>query len=303
MTEIAFAISQLFNGLSVASILLLAAVGLALSFGIMRIINMAHGELLMLGGYLAYVAYRIVPGPAFLLLGLPLAFAGAAALGALLEVTIIRRLYGRSQDTLLVTWGISLILQQAARSLFGSTGVEVTAPGVLAGAITTEGGALAGLSIPIVRIFAIFIAIAVIAGLLFILNKTRIGLYVRAVNQSREMAAALGVNSRKVDFFVFTMGSGLAGLAGAIFALVSPVTPTVGQSYIIKAFLVVILGGVGSLAGTTFSSALIGSISVLAESFFNVSFALVIMLLFVISFLQFRPQGLVSLHSRALDEE
>lgn len=303
MTEIAFVLSQLFNGLSVASILLLAAVGLALSYGLMRVINMAHGEFLMLGGYMAYIAYNLIPGPAFMLLALPLAFAATAALGALLEVTIIKRLYGRPQDTLLVTWGISLILQQAARSLFGSTGVEVTAPGALAGAITVDSGTFAGLSIPNVRIFAIVIAVLVIVGLLLIMNKTKMGRYVRAVNQSREMASALGVNSRKVDLFIFSMGSGLAGLAGAVFALVSPVTPTVGQAYIVKAFLVVILGGVGSLAGTTASAILIGSISVLAESFVNVSFAVVLMLVFVISFLQFRPQGLVSIRSRALDED
>ncbi len=303
MTSFAFALSQLFNGLSVASILLLAAVGLALSFGIMRVINMAHGELLMLGGYLAYVAYQAVPGTAFLLLALPLAFAGAAAVGALLELTVIRKLYGRPQDTLLATFGISLVLQQAARSLFGSTGVEVTAPGPLKGAIMTQGGSLAGLSIPNVRLFAIAIVVAVIAGLLLLLNRTRIGLHIRAVNQSREMAAALGVNSRKIDLLVFTLGSGLAGLAGAIFALVAPVTPTVGQSYIVMAFLVVILGGVGSLAGTARSAVLIGMLSVVAESFFKVSFAVVLILVFVIGFLQFRPQGLVSIRSRVLDEE
>ncbi len=302
MTDFALVLGQSFNGLSVASILLLAALGLALSFGLMRVINMAHGELLMLGGYLAYLAYQIVPGPAFLLLGLPLAFLGAAALGAVLEVTIIRRLYGRPLDTLLATWGVGLVLQQAARNIFGATGVEVTAPSWLSGALVVQTGALQGLSISLVRLFIIALAALVLVGMVLLLYRTKLGLHIRAVNQNREMAAALGVNTRTIDMFVFALGAGLAGLAGAAFAMLLPVTPTVGQSYIVRAFMVVILGGVGSLLGTSLSAALVGSFTVVAETFMQVSFALVLLLAFVVAFLQFRPRGLVSMRSRTLDE-
>ena len=169
MTGLALVIGQGFNGLSVASILLLAALGLALSFGLMRVINMAHGELLMVGGYAAYLAYHLVPGPAFLLLGLPLAFLIAAALGALLEITIIRRLYGRPLDTLLATWGVGLILQQAARGIFGATGVEVTAPSWLSGAIVVNSGVLQGLSLSYTRLFIVLIAVLVLIGMVLLL--------------------------------------------------------------------------------------------------------------------------------------
>jgi len=302
VTDLALVLGQGFNGISVASILLLAALGLALSFGLMRVINMAHGEFLMLGGYLVFIAHQVFPGPAFLLLGLPLAFLGGAAMGALLEVTVIRRLYGRPLDTLLATWGVGLILQQTARSIFGATGVEVTAPWWLSGAMVISGGPLEGLSISYVRVFIIAVAAVALVGMVYLLYRTRIGLHIRAVNQNREMAAALGVNTRMVDLTVFALGAGLAGVAGAAFAMLSPVTPTVGQSYIVRAFMVVILGGVGSLLGTSLSAALVGSFTVLAETFMKVSFALVLLLGFVVIFLQFRPRGLVSTRSRALDE-
>ena len=303
MTDFALILSQVFNGFSVTSILFLAALGLALSFGMMRVINMAHGELLMIGGYLAFIAFEIMnASPAFLLLALPLAFFGAAALGALLELTLVRSLYGRPLDTLLATWGVGLILQQATRNLFGPTGVEVSAPSWMSGAYVISDGILQGFSMPWVRLFTLIVAVAVLIGLTLLLSRTTFGLHVRAVNQSREMAASLGVNTRNIDMLVFSLGSGLAGLAGATFALLAPITPTVGQSYIVNAFLVVILGGMGSLVGTTFSSALVGSLSVLFQTFVKVSLALVFLLLFVVVFLQFRPRGLVSIRSRALDE-
>ncbi|MBF8299267.1 MAG: inner-rane translocator [Dehalococcoidia bacterium] len=295
-------LSQLFNGLSLASIMLLAALGLALSFGLMRVINMAHGELLMVGGYMGYVAYQNAPGPAFLLLALPLGFLCAAMLGGLLEMYVIHRLYGRPLDTLLATWGVGLMLQQTARTMFGATGVSVLPPTWLNGAFLFHGGTLDGLGISYVRLFTIMIALLGLAGMWLLLYKTKAGLYIRAVNQNREMAAALGVNPRQIDFLVFSLGSGLAGLAGATFALIAPVTPTVGQAYIVNAFMVVILGGIGSLVGTSLSAVLVGSISVLAETFFKVSFALVILLVFVVVFLQFKPTGLFSRRSRVLDE-
>lgn len=301
MSTFALGLGQLFDGLSVASILLLAALGLALSFGLMRIINMAHGELLMTGGYLMYVAQRLAPDHS-LALGLPLAFAGAALLGAVLEVSLIRWLYGRPLDTLLATWGVSLMLQQAARDLFDPTGVEVTAPAWLSGSLSFDSGPLAGLALAHVRLFIIALAIAVLCGMALLFGRTRAGLHIRAVNQDRAMASALGVHSRRVDLLVFALGSGIAGLAGGALALIAPVTSTVGQSYIVDAFLVVILGGMGTLRGTALAALLIGTLSAFTETFTSISTAKVALLMFVVAFLQFRPRGLIVTRSRALEE-
>jgi urea transport system permease protein len=301
MSTLALGLGQLFDGLSVASILLLAALGLALSFGLMRIINMAHGELIMTGGYLMYVAQQHLPGQS-VGLGLLLAFAGSAVLGAVLELSLIRWLYGRPLDTLLATWGVSLMLQQAARDLFDPTGVEVTAPAWLSGSLTFDSGPLAGLALAHVRLFIIALAIAVLCGIALLFARTRAGLHIRAVNQNRAMASALGVHSRGVDLLVFALGSGIAGLAGGALALIAPVTSTVGQSYIVDAFLVVILGGMGTLRGTAIAALLIGTLSALAETFASISTAKVALLLFVVAFLQFRTRGLIVTRSRALEE-
>jgi urea transport system permease protein len=296
--DTAFLIGQLFNGFSVASLYILAALGLALSFGLMRVINMAHGEILMLGGYIAYLTMLVVPGPLGFLVALVTAFIGAALFGALLETTLIRRLTARPLDTLLATWGVSLIMQQAVRDLFGATGVSVTAPGWLDGGLT-----FGGLQIPTTRIFILVLAVLVLAGLAAILRYTRIGLLVRAVNQDRPTASAMGVNARLVDCFVFSLGAGVAGLGGVVLSLLGPVTPNVGQSYIVTAFLVVILGGLGSIAGTTWAALMIGLFMALSQILVDVSFAQVLTLLFVILFLQFRPQGVIAVKSRALDSE
>jgi urea transport system permease protein len=301
MSTLALGLGQLFDGLSVASILLLAALGLALSFGLMRIINMAHGELIMTGGYLMYVAQQHLPGQS-VGLGLLLAFAGSAVLGAVLELSLIRWLYGRPLDTLLATWGVSLMLQQAARDLFDPTGVEVTAPAWLSGSLTFDSGPLSGLGLAHVRLFIIALAIAVLCGIALLFARTRAGLHIRAVNQNRAMASALGVHSRRVDLLVFALGSGIAGLAGGALALIAPVTSTVGQSYIVDAFLVVILGGMGTLRGTAIAALLIGTLSALAETFTSISTAKVALLLFVVAFLQFRTRGLIVTRSRALEE-
>lgn len=293
---------QFFNGLSVASILMMTALGLALSFGLMRVINMAHGEFLMMGGYLAYLTHLAVRGPGYPLVALLVGFIGAALAGAILETLLIRHLYGRPLDTLLATWGISLVLQQLARDLFGPTGVEVTAPSWLAGAIAVTGGPLAGLSIPYVRLFVLATAVLSCAAVGVLLTRTRLGLYVRAVNQDRAVAASLGVSTRAVDLLVFAAGSGVAGLGGAALAMIAPVTPTVGGSYIVDAFLVVILGGVGSLAGTALASTLLGLLSSAVQTVTSVSFAKVILLMVVVWFLQVRPRGLVVVASRALEE-
>ncbi|MET0251854.1 MAG: urea ABC transporter permease subunit UrtB [Novosphingobium sp.] len=292
----AFLVGQLFNGFSVASLYVLAALGLALSFGLMRVINMAHGEILMLGSYLAYLAMTLVPGPLALPAAMVVAFVGAGLFGALLETTLVRRLTERPLDTLLATWGVSLILQQAARDLFGATGVSLTAPAWLDGGMT-----LGGLQIPTIRLFILLLAGLVLAGLAALLRFTRVGLLVRAVNQDRATAAAMGVNVRLVDCFVFSLGAAVAGVGGVVLALLGPVTPNVGQSYIVTAFLVVILGGLGSILGTTVAAVMIGLFMALSQIVVDVSFAQVLTLLFVVVFLQFRPQGVIAVRSRALE--
>ncbi|GGE07240.1 branched-chain amino acid ABC transporter permease [Polymorphobacter glacialis] len=289
-------LGQVFNGFSVASLYLLAALGLALSFGLMRVINMAHGEMLMIGGYLAYLTLQVVPGPWRLVAALPVAFVGAALFGALIHVVLIRRLSARPLDTLLATWGLSLILQQGARSLFGAIGVEVTAPAWLDGGIS-----VLGIELPAVRLFIIGVAIAVLAGLALLLSRTRIGLLVRAVNQDRMMAAATGIDAGRVDLVVFALGTGIAGLAGVMLALLGPVTPTVGQSYIVPAFLVVVMGGLGSIRGTVAAAVILGLVGSLAQISVDASVAQVLMLVFVILFIQIRPEGVVANKSRALD--
>jgi urea transport system permease protein len=296
--DTAFLFGQLFNGFSVASLYILAALGLALSFGLMRVINMAHGEILMLGSYLAYLTMLFVPGPLGILVAMVVAFIGAGLFGALLETSLIRLLTARPLDTLLATWGVSLIMQQGARDLFGATGVSVMAPAWLDGGMT-----IGGLQIPTARLFILLLAALVLGGLAAILRYTRIGLLVRAVNQDRPTAAAMGVNVRLVDCFIFALGAAVAGMGGVVLSLLGPVTPNVGQSYIVTAFLVVILGGLGSILGTTWAALMIGLFMALSQIVVDVSFAQVLTLLFVILFLQFRPQGVIAVKSRALDAE
>jgi len=296
MTDPVFLAGQVFNGLSVASLYVLAALGLALSFGLMRVINMAHGEIVMAGGYIAYLTMQVVHGPLGIPAAMLAAFIGAGAMGALLESTLIRPLTERPLDTLLATWGVSLIVQQGARDLFGATGVSVTAPDWMGSAVQ-----VGPLSLPITRLFILGVAVLVLVALTAVLNKTRAGLLVRAVNQDRPTASAMGVSARRVDMLVFGLGAAVAGVAGVVLALLGPVTPSVGQSYVVPAFLVVIMGGLGSIRGTTIAAVIIGLFSALAQVFVDVSFAQVLMLAFVIVFLQFRPQGVVAIRTRALD--
>lgn len=289
-------LAQLFNGASLASLYLLAALGLALSFGLMRVINMAHGEMLMLGGYLAYLTLQVVPGPLGIVVAMPVAFVGAALVGALVQGALIRRLSARPLDTLLATWGASLVVQQGARDIFGAIGVEVRAPEWLGGGV-----ALGAVLLPTTRLFIILVALLVLGGLGLILRYTRIGLLVRAVNQDRMMASACGIDVGRVDLAVFCLGSGIAGLAGVMLALLGPVTPNVGQSYIIPAFLVVVMGGLGSIVGTCVAAVVLGLFVALAQVFVDVSVAQMLLLIFVVLFIQIRPQGVVSVKSRALD--
>lgn len=302
MGEAGVIAGQLFNGVSVGSILLLAALGLALSFGVMNVINMAHGEFLMVGGYVSYLVCRIVHGPYAFLVALAAAFAGAAILGGILEIGVIRWLYGRPLDTLLATWGIGLILQQAARSIFGAIGVEVTAPAWLNGAWTVKHGFLRGLSFPFVRLFIIALVAVVLVSVWLFIARTRWGLLLRAVHQDRQMAEAVGINTRRVDLAVFALGSGVAGLGGSALALIAPVTPTVGQSYIVYAFLIVIVGGLASLLGTALAALAVGIFSASAQIFTSVSLADVLLLACVVIFIQFRPRGIIAQRSRALEE-
>jgi urea transport system permease protein len=276
--------------------------GLALSFGVMKVINMAHGEMLMVGGYLAYLTSQYVHGPLAFLASMVVAFIGASLLGAILEVSIIRHLYGRPLDTLIVTWGISLILQQGARSLFGAIGVDVNAPAWLQNSIHISHGFLEGLDLPYVRIFIIIVALIALAVVVLSIDRTRWGMMLRAVHQNREMAAAHGINTHLVDLAVFALGTGIAGLAGSVLALIAPVTPTVGQSYIVYAFLVVIVGGPGSLMGTALAALFVGLFSATTQIFTSVSLADVLLLVAVILFIQFRPKGIVATRSRLLED-
>lgn len=294
--DLSLLINQVFNGASVASLYLLASLGLALSFGIMRVINMAHGEMLMLGGYLAYITLLIVPGALGIILALPIAFIGAAAMGGVIQSTVIRRLAARPLDTLLATWGVSLILQQGARDIFGAIGVEVKAPEWL-----NQSFMIGSLNIPSARLFIIGMAVLVLGALALLLMKSKFGLLTRAVNQDRMMASAVGIDTKRVDFTMFCLGAGIAGVAGVMLALLGPVTPNVGQSYIVPAFLVVVMGGLGSMVGTTVAAIILGLFSALAQMFVDVSVAQMLMLLFVILFIQIRPQGVVAVKSRQLD--
>lgn len=297
-------ITTLFNGLSLSSIILLTSLGLAITFGLMRVINMAHGEFVMIGAYMTYVTQQLFS--AFLpismrdwyyIAALPLAFAATFLLGAVLEKLVISRLYGREIDSLLATWGISLILQQAARSIFGAQGVNVNAPKFLSGGLT-----VAGCTFSYNRLFILGLVLVCLGSVGLLMYRTAFGRQVRAVMQNRPMAQCMGINSRRVDSLTFSLGSGLAGLAGCSLALLGSIDATVGQNYIVNSFMAVVLGGVGRLLGTVVGSTAIGGASIFAENYTSATIAKAIVLLLVIVFLQKRPQGLFTIRSRSLDD-
>lgn len=297
-------ITTLFNGLSLSSIILLTSLGLAITFGLMRVINMAHGEFVMIGAYMTYVTQQLFS--AFLpssmrdwyyIAALPLAFAATFLLGAVLEKLVISRLYGREIDSLLATWGISLILQQAARSIFGAQGVNVNAPKFLSSGLT-----VAGCTFSYNRLFILGLVLVCLGGVGLLMYRTAFGRQVRAVMQNRPMAQCMGINSRRVDSLTFSLGSGLAGLAGCSLALLGSIDATVGQNYIVNSFMAVVLGGVGRLLGTVVGSTAIGGASIFAENYTSATIAKAIVLLLVIVFLQKRPQGLFTIRSRSLDD-
>ena len=288
-------VGTLFRGLSLSSILLLMALGLAVTFGLMGVINMAHGELMMLGAYSAFVMQgwfqTYLPANLFdyyFLLAIPFSFVVAGAMGLVMERSVIRFLYGRPLDTLLVTWGVSLILQQAIRLIFGAANVNVTAPGWLRGGLQ----AMVGLQLPYNRLFIIVLALASLVGTYLLLFHSKPGLRVRAVTQNREMSACLGIPARKVDTYTFALGSGLAGMAGCALSTVGNVGPDLGQNYIVDSFMVVVAGGVGKLAGTLAAAFGIGGLNKLLEPSFGAVFGKVLIVVLVILFLQWKPSGL-----------
>jgi len=296
-------VGNLFYGVSLGSVLLLAALGLAITFGLMGIINMAHGELLMIGAYTTYVCQmlfrKFMPGAvdAYLLLALPAAFLVSAAVGILLERTVIRWLYGRPLETLLCTWGISLILMQAVRSIFGAQNVEVANPSWMSGGITVLGSLVLSYN----RIIIIFFAFFVVLAVWLILNKTRLGLFVRAVTQNRRMADCVGVATGKIDMLTFGLGSGIAGLGGVALSQLGNVGPDLGQNYIVDSFMVVVLGGVGQLAGTVIAAFGLGEVNKFLEPVAGAVMAKIVILVFIIIFIQRRPQGLFALKGRSVE--
>ena len=292
-------LQNLWYGLSASSVLLLAAIGLAITFGVMGVINMAHGEMAMLGAYVTFVLQSVLPPalqPWSLALAIPLAFLVSGFVGAGVERLVIRRLYSRPLETLLATWGISLILQQGVRSLFGANNRQVTTPDFMSG-----GFDLYGLSITYNRLWIIGLAIAVFAGIQAILRLTSFGLQMRAVTQNRRMAAAMGISTSLVDTAAFGLGSGVAGIAGVALSQIDNVSPNLGQGYIIDSFMVVVFGGVGNLWGTAFGALLIGLANKLLEPLIGAVQGQIVLLVFIILFIQRRPRGLFALRGRAVE--
>ena len=296
-------VGNLFYGVSLGSVLLLTALGLAITFGLMGIINMAHGELLMIGAYTTYAVQllfrKFMPGAldAYLLVALPAAFIVAGAVGIALERSVIRWLYGRPLETLLATWGISLMLMQAVRTVFGAQNVEVANPSWMSGGITVLGSLVLAYN----RLVIIGFAFLVVAIVWLILNKTRLGLFVRAVTQNRRMADCVGVSTGKVDMLTFGLGSGIAGLGGVALSQLGNVGPDLGQSYIVDSFLVVVLGGVGQLAGTIIAAISLGEINKFLEPVAGAVMAKIIILAFIVVFIQKRPQGLFAMKGRSVE--
>jgi urea transport system permease protein len=292
-----------FQGLSLGSILLLMALGLAIVFGLMGVINMAHGELMALGAYTTFVIQgwfqAHAPGAFdyYFLVSLPLAFLVAAAAGFALERGVIRFLYGRPLETLLLTWGVSLMIQQGLRLWFGAANVDVLAPKWLSGGVPV----MVGLQLPYNRLFIVALAVVAVAGMYLVLFRTDAGLRIRAVTQNRGMAACLGVRSRRVDAFTFALGAGLAGLAGCALTQIGNVGPELGQNYIVDSFMVVVTGGVGKLAGTIVAAAGIGGLNKIIEPGLGAVFGKVAILVLVILFIQRRPSGLFAAKGRYAD--
>ena len=292
-----------FTGISLGSILLLVALGLAITYGLMGVINMAHGELMMIGAYATYVVQNLfrayLPGAfdAYVIAAIPVSFLAAALVGAALERSVIRWLYGRPLETLLATWGISLILMQAVRNLFGAQNVPVENPSWLSGGFAL----MSNLTLPYNRIAIIVFAMGVLAGVSLLIARTRLGLFVRGVTQNRKMAACVGVDTARIDTYAFALGSGIAGLAGCALSQVGNVGPDLGQSYIVDSFMVVVLGGVGQLAGTVYAALGLGVLNKLLEGWQGAVLAKIMVLVFIVVFIQKRPQGIFAMKGRSAE--
>ena len=289
-------------GLSLGSVLLLAAIGLAITFGVMGVINMAHGEMVMLGAYTTFAVQDIIrtsyPGlfDMSLFIAVPLAFLVAGFVGIIIERCVIRFLYGRPLETLLATWGLSLILQQAVRTAFGPTNKEVGNPSWMSGAFE-----LGGITITYNRMWIIVFTLAVFIALLGLLRFTRLGLEMRAVTQNRQMAASMGIRTARIDALTFGLGSGIAGIAGVALSQIDNVSPNLGQGYIIDPFLVVVFGGVGNLWGTLVAAFTLGIANKFLEPFAGAVLGKIAILVFIILFIQKRPRGLFALKGRAVE--
>ncbi|HET6439247.1 MAG TPA: urea ABC transporter permease subunit UrtB [Anaeromyxobacter sp.] len=296
-------VDRIFSGLSLGSILLLAALGLAITYGIMGVINMAHGELLMIGAYTGYavqVLFRSrLPGAQdwYVVAAVPVAFAAAFAMGVAMERVVIRHLYRRPLESLLATWGLSLILVQAARVSFGAQNVQVANPSWMSGGMAL----LPSVVLPRNRIVIIGFSLGVLSVTWLLLNRTRLGLYVRAVTQNRSMAGCVGVPTGRVDTLAFGLGAGIAGLGGLALSQIGNVGPDMGQLYIVDSFMVVVLGGVGQLAGAVLAALGLGVVSKFLEGVSGAVIAKILVLAFVIVFIQKRPQGLFALKGRAVE--
>ncbi|MFZ4537367.1 urea ABC transporter permease subunit UrtB [Propionivibrio sp.] len=296
-------LGRVFSGLSLGSILLLGALGLAITYGVMGIINMAHGELLMVGAYSAYImqsvfrAYFPEAIDWYLPAAIPVAFFAAALVGVLMERTVIRWLYGRTLETLLATWGLSLVLIQTARVVFGAQNVEVSNPSWMSGGIEL----LPNLILPWNRIIIVGFALFVLLLVWVLMNKTRLGMFVRAVTQNRQMAGCVGVPTSRIDTLAFALGAGIAGLGGLALSQISNVGPDMGQGYIVDSFMVVVVGGVGQLAGAVWAALGLGIFSKLLEGWAGAVVAKITILVCIIVFIQKRPQGIFALKGRSVD--
>ncbi|GLK68073.1 urea ABC transporter permease subunit UrtB [Hansschlegelia plantiphila] len=300
--SVANVVQNLVYGLSLGSVLLLAAIGLAITFGVMGVINMAHGEMVMIGAYATFLTQAFIAdhvpalNHASLVIAIPVAFLVAGGVGVLIERTVIRFLYGRPLETLLATWGVSLILQQLVRTLFGPSNREVSTPEWLQGSVE-----ILGVSLTWNRIAIILFALAVFAALQLLLRRTSLGLQVRAVTQNRRMAGSMGIRTARVDALTFGLGSGVAGIAGVALSQIDNVSPNLGQSYIIDSFLVVVFGGVGNLYGTLVGAMSIGVANKLLEPWAGAVLGKIVLLVAIILFIQKRPRGLFALKGRAVE--
>ncbi len=296
-------LGRVFSGLSLGSILLLAALGLAITYGVMGIINMAHGELLMVGAYAAYGMQSLFRAYLpewidwYLPAAIPVAFFAAALVGVVMERTVIRWLYGRTLETLLATWGISLVLIQSARVLFGAQNVEVSNPTWMSGGIEL----LPNLVLPWNRIIIVGFALFVLTLVWVLMNRTRLGMFVRAVTQNRPMAGCVGVPTARIDTLAFALGAGIAGLGGVALSQISNVGPDMGQGYIVDSFMVVVVGGVGQLAGAVWAALGLGILSKLLEGWAGAVIAKISILVCIIIFIQKRPQGIFALKGRFVE--